>query len=80
MGEYKGRKRFVRFGEKGAADIIGILPGGRFLAIEVKRQGEPLRPEQFDWLLRISASGGCAFMVDDLDMGMARIDHVLGEG
>lgn len=28
--------RFVTFGLKGSADILGIMRGGRFLAIEVK--------------------------------------------
>ena len=36
-GKSGSRERFIRFaGAAGVADIIGILPGGRFLAVECK--------------------------------------------
>lgn len=35
-GEHKGRKRFVRFGVPGLADITGVLPGGRAIYVECK--------------------------------------------
>lgn len=31
-----GRRGTVQYGKKGSADIIGLLPSGKFLAIEVK--------------------------------------------
>lgn len=31
-----GSRGFVRFGRVGSADILGVLPGGRFLAVECK--------------------------------------------
>jgi hypothetical protein len=37
-----GRFRPVQFGHTGSADIIGVAPSGRFLAIECKR---PLGPK-----------------------------------
>jgi hypothetical protein len=52
--------RWVSFGKKGSADIIGILPGGRFLAVEVKAPQGRLSAEQREFLERVSALGGMA--------------------
>src|SRR5438067_1269941 len=42
-----GRRRFVRFGVAGAADVFGVLPpSGRLLAVEVKVPGGRVRPAQ----------------------------------
>lgn len=37
-GAYKpeGSHRFIRYGTPGCADIIGVTPGGRFIACECK--------------------------------------------
>lgn len=38
FGSYKGKARFLRFNsEPGCSDILCCLPGGTFLAVEVKR-------------------------------------------
>jgi hypothetical protein len=42
--------RWVHFGKKGSADLLGCLPGGRFLAVEVKAPGGRLSPEQKQFL------------------------------
>lgn len=55
-----GRKRFVRFGEKGASDIIGILPGGRFLAVECKAENGRLSEYQIEYLANVRRMGGLA--------------------
>ncbi len=54
-------KGFVRFGLKGSADIIGLLPpSGKFLAIECKaRRGKPTLAQE-EFLERIRADGGVA--------------------
>ena len=57
-GAYKVEERFVRFGSKGSADILGILPGGRFLAIECKSLNGRLSPAQGEWGERVRAAGG----------------------
>ena len=46
----------------GVPDIIGILPGGRFLAIEVKSRTGTLSEHQKQWIELINRSGGLAFM------------------
>ena len=35
-GKVKGKKGFIKFGTKGMADIMGLLPNGRTLFLEVK--------------------------------------------
>lgn len=41
--------RPVKYSVVGSADILGILMGGRFLAIECKMPGKDLDPEQVKW-------------------------------
>lgn len=45
---------------KGGADIIGIAPGGRFIAVEVKTPTGRIRPEQNLFLQRVREAGGIA--------------------
>lgn len=59
----KGGYRSFR-GMPGQSDIIGVLAGGRFLAIEAKRpKGGRLSPEQETFLDRVSDLGGLALVV-----------------
>ena len=63
--EYRGKKRFIRFGVKGAADIFGIIPPeGRFVAIEVKRPGGGKQTdEQKQFQEKVEKNGGLYFLV-----------------
>jgi hypothetical protein len=65
--------RWLRFGKKGSADILGCLPGGRFLAVEVKAAHGRLSPEQREFLADIKALGGLAVMV----RGWKELDQAL---
>ena len=70
-GDYKGKKRFVRYGITGQSDISGImLPGGRRIEIEVKRPGNVPTEDQAAWLAMIREHGGVAFWIDSLDKCM----------
>ena len=52
-----------RFGMPGVSDILGILPGGRFLAVECKRpKGGVLSPCQKDFLGNIQRNGVVAIV------------------
>ncbi len=55
----------------GMSDIMGILPDGRFLAIEVKKPGHYTNTKrlakQFMFLNRVIINGGEAYMVESLD-------------
>lgn len=52
--------------KKGVSDILGVLPGGRFLAIEVKRPGEKMTPEQVQFVSDVNNRGGVAFTADNV--------------
>ena len=60
-GAIRVEGRFVRFGWRGAADIVGQLVTGQFLACEVKGPDGRLRPEQARFLELVNAHGGLAF-------------------
>lgn len=64
-----GRERPMRAGlGRGSADLIGILPDGRFLAVECKRPGEKPSLEQGDWLRSVNSHGGLAIWVDHISI------------
>jgi hypothetical protein len=66
----KGKKRFVRYGKLGASDIVGLLPGGRFIAVECKAPGGRLSDHQIKYLEDIERMGGLAVIarsVEDLE-------------
>jgi len=62
-----GEARAFRYGDKGIADIIGCLPSGRFLAIEVKRPGGKMTPEQDKFLLEVNLHGGLGLLATSID-------------
>jgi hypothetical protein len=65
-----GKKRFVRYGKLGASDIVGLLPGGRFIAVECKAPGGRLSEHQAEFLQDIERMGGLAVVarsVEDLE-------------
>lgn len=59
--------QFLRFGEPGSADILGVLPGGRFFAIECKRVGKRATPLQAEWLAQVNENGGLGFVASSAD-------------
>lgn len=75
--EYKGKKRFHRFGAPGMPDIMACLPPvGRLLLIEVKREGEEPSKAQEMFLDEFHGVGALAMVahsVDDVDVRLARI-------
>jgi hypothetical protein len=56
------RDRWVSFGKKGSADILGCLPDGKFLAVETKSPRGRLSPEQSAFLEKIRGMGGLAIV------------------
>lgn len=61
-GAYKDKSgRLITYGLcKGSSDLIGISPEGRFLAVEVKKEGGRVRPEQVLFCEAVRRSGGIA--------------------
>ena len=69
----------MRFGKLGSSDIIGVLPDGRFLAVEVKALKGRLSVEQAAFLDKIRGLGGVALVVrgwQDLDTALRREGYV----
>lgn len=52
---------------KGVSDVLGILPDGRLLAIEVKSATGRASPEQIAFIDKINTAGGLAFVARSLD-------------
>jgi hypothetical protein len=63
-----GKKLYwMKLAPKGSPDIIGYLPDGRFLGIEVKRKGGVASQEQIDFLDKLNNSGGLGMIAYSLD-------------
>lgn len=83
--DYKGKKRFIKYGATGSADIIGVL-NGRFVAIECKRplgprggtNGSVQNSEQLVFQANVEAAGGIyivARSVEDVAIGLKRAEQ-----
>lgn len=57
-GLFQEGNRWIRVGTPGKLDITGLLVGGRYFEIEVKRPGEKPNPKQADRIAAIRANGG----------------------
>ena len=65
-GEYKGKKRFVRFGPKGAPDIIAVVDG-RTIGIEVKAAFGEWSDDQREFAKALLAAGGMYLLAYSLN-------------
>lgn len=78
VGRSLSGDRVIRFGLVGSADLLGILRGGRFLAVEVKtkrgRQSEPQRNFQ----RMIESMGGIYVLARDVQTVVDVIDEETG--
>jgi len=57
-GVYQSGDRYVTVGTPGTLDLSGMLVGGRYFEIEVKRPGEKPKPHQAERIAAIRAQGG----------------------
>ncbi|MEX2053934.1 MAG: VRR-NUC domain-containing protein [Candidatus Colwellbacteria bacterium] len=62
-----GEAVFFSHGEKGISDIIACSPKGNFTAIEVKKRGGKPSTEQLEFIERVKANGGTAFVAYSFD-------------
>lgn len=60
-------------GVNGVSDIIGLLPGGRFLAIEVKTDRGKATPRQDKFIRDVNEEGGLAFIARSVDDVIERL-------
>lgn len=64
------RKKSSRFHMNGVADILGIMPNGKLLAIEVKTRKGVVSPNQKAFLKMIEKNCGLAFVARSLKDAM----------
>jgi hypothetical protein len=67
---------WIEFGEPGMGDYAGVLQGGRYLEIEVKKPGKRPGKHQLDRLEAVRLAGGLAFWVTDIDTLWRELDAV----
>jgi hypothetical protein len=80
--EYENKdksKRFVRYGIPGASDILGVLPGGRFLAAEAKVGRNKPTDEQWAFLNQVNAAGGLGIWFRSLKELDAKVKAGVGD-
>ena len=64
----KSLTRLIRYGRVGSSDILGVMPGGRFLGVEVKVGSNTQSEEQERFQAAVEAAGGLyvlAYSVED---------------
>lgn len=57
----------------GHSDVMGILPGGRVLMVEVKDVGKKPTADQLAFMERVNALGGVAFWADSVDTVVSKL-------
>lgn len=62
---------------KGSADLIGLAPGGRFLAVEVKTARGRTSPEQDKFLLAVNRAGGIGFVARSAEQAVELLNNAL---
>lgn len=77
VGIKKSNGSFIPVGMKGVSDILGILPSGKFLAIEVKCKYRKPSPAQKKFLYEIEKNGGLAFVARSVKEVKNEIDKEL---
>src|SRR4051812_18906242 len=73
--------RTIRFTSiNGVSDIIGVLPDGRFLAVECKRPGNVPSEDQQDFLDAVRRRGGIALVIYDVEDLANIVDREMRRG
>ncbi len=63
----KARNTYIPSHAPGVSDILGVLPGGRFMAIEVKAPKGKVSPHQQQFIDSINQAGGVAFVAHSVE-------------
>lgn len=58
-------ERYIKFSFKGASDLMAILQGGKFMAVECKATGKKPTAEQQAFLDNVNGCGGIGLWCDD---------------
>lgn len=80
QGTYlKAKNAYMFHGKRGVADIIGLLPSGRFLAVEVKAPNK-LKGQsevQKEFQAEIEKNGGIYLLVDSAELLQQKLSEVI---
>lgn len=71
-----GSQTWIKFGFPGCPDIMGQVRGGRYLAVECKRAGGHIRPEQRDHIDLANRHGAVACIARSVDDVIAALAGV----
>jgi hypothetical protein len=69
-----GTQTWISFGFTGCPDIMGMLRDGRYLAIECKRSGGRVRPEQRQHITQAADHGAVAVIARSVEDVQAALD------
>jgi hypothetical protein len=78
VGRSLSGDRVIRFGLVGSADLLGILRGGRFLAVEVKTKRGRQNEAQRNFQRMIESMGGIYVLARDVQTVVDFIDDETG--
>ena len=78
VGRTLSGQRVIRFGLVGSADLLGILRGGRFLAVEVKTAKGRQSEAQRNFQRMIESMGGVYVLARDVQTVVDVIDDETG--
>jgi hypothetical protein len=78
VGRTLSGQRVIRFGLVGSADLLGILRGGRFLAVEVKTAKGRQSEAQRNFQRMIESMGGIYVLARDVQTVVDVIDEETG--
>lgn len=73
------RKNHNPYKIRGVSDVLGCLPNGRMLAIEVKTSTGRLSPHQRLFIDRVNLNGGLAFVARSLDDVKEKLKGLINE-
>lgn len=65
--DHKLQKYRAHTGLRGVPDILGILPDGRFLGVEVKQKAGVISSDQLLFINRCNRLGGVCFVARSVD-------------
>jgi len=66
-GSVRVKGGYMHLSPTGTPDIVGYLPDGRFLGIEVKRPGEDRTPAQVAFAINAEACGALCFVARSVE-------------
>ncbi len=67
-------------GRKGVSDILGVTCTGRFVAIECKKPGGKVSPEQRAFLDMVQARGGVGIVLDSIEAAVETLKALKDSG